>query len=53
MDHEVKARKFYFVCHAQAIQRSDLHRSHYIGLIKTRLQYIFMVIALNMARAVE
>ncbi len=39
--------------HAQGIRRSDLRRSRYIGLAKTRLQHIFTAIALNMVRAVE
>ena len=39
--------------HAQALHRSDLRRTRYIGLAKTRLQHIFTAIALNMVRAVE
>jgi DDE family transposase len=39
--------------HAQAIRRSDLRRTRYVGLEKTRLQHIFTAIALNMVRAVE
>ena len=39
--------------HAQGIRRSDLRRTRYVGLAKTRLQHIFTAIALNMVRAVE
>jgi transposase len=39
--------------HAQGIRRSDLRRSRYIGLAKTRLQHMFTAIALNLVRAVE
>lgn len=39
--------------HAQALHRSDLRRTRYIGLAKTRLQHIFTAIALNMIRATE
>jgi len=39
--------------HAQAIRRSDLRRTRYVGLEKTRLQHIFTAIALNVVRAVE
>lgn len=37
---------------ALGIRRSDLRRTRYIGLAKTRLQHIFTVIALNMVRAI-
>jgi transposase len=39
--------------HSQGIRRSDLRRTRYIGLDKTRLQHIFTAIALNMIRTVE
>ncbi len=39
--------------HAQGIRRSDLRRTRYLGLAKTRLQHIFTAIALNVVRAVE
>ncbi len=39
--------------HAQGIRRSDLRRTRYIGLAKTRLQHLLTAIALNMVRAVE
>lgn len=39
--------------HAQALHRSDLRRTRYIGLAKTRLQHVFTAIALNMVRAIE
>jgi transposase len=39
--------------HAQGIRRSDLRRTRYVGLTKTRLQHIFTAIALNMVRAVQ
>jgi transposase len=39
--------------HAQGIRRSELRRTRYVGLAKTRLQHIFTAIALNMVRAVE
>ncbi len=39
--------------HAQGVRRSDLRRTRYIGLTKTRLQHIFTAIALNVVRAVE
>ena len=39
--------------HAQGIRRSDLRRTRYVGLAKTRLQHIFTAIALNVVRAVE
>ena len=39
--------------HAQALHRSGLRRTRYIGLAKTRLQHIFTAIALNMVRAVS
>jgi transposase len=39
--------------HAQGIRRSNLRRTRYVGLAKTRLQHIFTAIALNMIRAVE
>jgi transposase len=35
------------------IRRSDLRRTRYVGLAKTRLQHIFTAMALNMVRAVE
>jgi transposase len=35
------------------MRRSDLRRTGYIGLAKTRLQHIFTAIALNVVRAVE
>ena len=39
--------------HAQALHRSGLRRTRYIGLAKTRLQHIFTAIALNMVRTVS
>jgi len=39
--------------HAQGIRRSDLRRTRYAGLAKTRLQHIFTALALNLVRAVE
>jgi transposase len=39
--------------HAQGVRRSDLRRTRYIGLTKTRLQHIFTAIALNVVRAIE
>jgi transposase len=39
--------------HAQGMRRSDLRRTRYIGLAKTRLQHIFTAIALNIVRAIE
>ncbi len=39
--------------HAQGIRRSELRRTRYVGLAKTRLQHMFTAIALNMVRAVE
>jgi transposase len=39
--------------HAQGIRRSDLRRTRYVGLAKTRLQHIFTALALNLVRAVE
>src|SRR5882762_1418090 len=39
--------------HAQALHRSDLRRTRYIGLAKTRLQHIFTALALNIIRTVE
>jgi transposase len=39
--------------HAQGIQRSDLRRTRYVGLAKTRLQHIFTAITLNVVRLVE
>jgi transposase len=38
--------------HAQDMRRSDLRRTRYVGLAKTRLQHIFTAIALNMVRVV-
>ncbi len=39
--------------HAQALHRSGLRRTRYIGLAKTRVQHIFTAIALNMVRTVS
>jgi len=39
--------------HAQALHRSGLRRTRYIGLAKTRLQHSFTAIALNMVRTVS
>jgi transposase len=39
--------------HAQGLRRSDLRRTRYIGLARTRLQHILTAIALNLVRAVE
>jgi transposase len=39
--------------HAQALHRSGLRRTRYVGLAKTRLQHIFTAIALNMVRTVS
>jgi transposase len=39
--------------HAQGLRRSDLRRSRYVGLAKTRLQHIFTALALNIVRTVE
>src|SRR5215472_16268826 len=39
--------------HAQGMRRSDLRRTRYIGLAKTRLQHIFTAIALTIVRAIE
>src|SRR6266516_5238955 len=39
--------------HAQGVRRSDLRRTRYIVLTKTRLQHIFTAIALNVVRAVS
>jgi transposase len=39
--------------HAQGMRRSDLRRTRYVGLAKTRLQHMFTAIALNVVRAVE
>ncbi len=35
------------------MRRSDLRRTRYVGLAKTRLQHLFTAIALNLVRAVE
>lgn len=39
--------------HAQALHRSDVRRTRYLGLAKTRLQHVFTAIALNLIRATE
>jgi transposase len=39
--------------HAQGLHRSDLRRTRYIGLARTRLQHLLTAIALNLVRAVE
>ena len=39
--------------HAQAVRRSGLRRSRYIGLGKTRLQHIATAAALNLIRISE
>jgi Transposase DDE domain len=39
--------------HAQGLRRSDLRRTRYIGLAKTRLQHILTALALNLVRVVE
>jgi len=39
--------------HAQGLCRSDLRRTRYIGLARTRLQHILTAIALNLVRTVE
>lgn len=39
--------------HAQALHRSDVRQTRYIGLAKTRLQHIFTAIALNLVRVTE
>ncbi len=39
--------------HAQGMYRSDLRRTRYVGLAKTRLQHMFTAIALNLVRAVS
>ncbi len=39
--------------HALGMRRSDLRRSCYVGLAKTRLQHVFAAIALNLVRAAE
>ncbi len=39
--------------HAQGMRRSDLRRTRYVGLAKTRLQHMFTAIALNLVRAVS
>jgi transposase len=39
--------------HAQGLHRSDLRRTCYIGLARTRLQHLLTAIALNLVRAVE
>jgi transposase len=38
--------------HAQGMRRSDLRRTRYVGLAKTRLQHLFTALALNLVRAV-
>jgi hypothetical protein len=39
--------------HARAIRRCGLRRCRYIGLVKTRLQHVITIIAINLVRVAE